>query len=372
MDLKRLFEGAVKHSLEDYVANLCSGGDENCECDGDISLDPNDHAECCPARKYLEKEGYGDIKEETLVDQIFAALENIPEFNNLSMDRQGEISMHVEKMIKNVSEEKMFESSSDNIKKEYDILKKLSTKEVRDIAAKNYKIVDKTGWDKQGAISDILRNKYGNKAVAAFFGLKETSVTIKNSTMSDNYHIEKYLPGVFYVEDAEGGDETGPFKTREEAQKECDRRNKKGLKESDLSISINDISPTKTAIQDAKKIKKMMDAGKSYKDSFAEVTKFRTKTGEYEIKVVNALKSMGVNVKHSVEEENEKPAWLSNYSTKDIPKPKKLKLVSMNDGTWAIQTLIGIEKARFKSKDIAQKKLNDYNDGKIDITDLSK
>lgn len=296
MDLKRLFEGAVKHSLEDYVANLCSKRDENCECDGDISLDPNDHAECCPARKYLEKEGYGDIKEETLVDQIFAALENIPEFKNLSMDRQGEISMHVEKMIKNVSKEKM----------------------------------------------------------------------------SDNYHIEKYLPGVFYVEDAEGGDETGPFKTREEAQKECDRRNKKGLKESDLSISINDISPTKTAIQDAKKIKKMMDAGKSYKDSFAEVTKFRTKTGEYEIKVVNALKSMGVNVKHSVEEENEKPAWLSNYSTKDIPKPKKLKLVSMNDGTWAIQTLIGIEKARFKSKDIAQKKLNDYNDGKIDITDLSK
>jgi len=35
-----------------------------------------------------------------LIDKIFAGLETIPEFKNLSMDKQGEISIAVEKMIK--------------------------------------------------------------------------------------------------------------------------------------------------------------------------------------------------------------------------------------------------------------------------------
>ncbi len=38
--------------------------------------------------------------EEKLVDKVFKALEGVKEFKNLSMDRQGEISVAVEKMIK--------------------------------------------------------------------------------------------------------------------------------------------------------------------------------------------------------------------------------------------------------------------------------
>lgn len=47
--------------------------------------------------------------------------------------------------------------------------------------------------------------------------------------------------------------------------------------DSDLSVDINDIKPNKSAIEYAKKIKKMMDKGALYKDAFQEVTKTRTK-----------------------------------------------------------------------------------------------
>lgn len=40
------------------------------------------------------------INEGKLTDAVYKALVKIPEFKNLSMDRQGEISMAVEKMIK--------------------------------------------------------------------------------------------------------------------------------------------------------------------------------------------------------------------------------------------------------------------------------
>lgn len=73
--------------------------------------------------------------------------------------------------------------------------------------------------------------------------------------------------------------------------------------ESDLSISINDIKPTKSAIEYAKKIKKMMDKGVSYKDAFQEATKIRTKRGALEIGIVNHLKSLGIDVKHCCEKE---------------------------------------------------------------------
>jgi len=53
---------------------------------------------------------------------------------------------------------------------------------------------------------------------------------LKEATMKDFYHVEKYSPDQFYVEDAEGGDETVPFKTRKEADEECEKRNKKRLK----------------------------------------------------------------------------------------------------------------------------------------------
>lgn len=54
--------------------------------------------------------------------------------------------------------------------------------------------------------------------------------------MSDYYHVERYGRFQFYVEDAQGGDETGPFETEDEAKKECDKRNKKRMKtESNIS-----------------------------------------------------------------------------------------------------------------------------------------
>jgi hypothetical protein len=40
------------------------------------------------------------LNEGKLTDAVYKALAKIPEFKNLSMDRQGEISMAVEKMIK--------------------------------------------------------------------------------------------------------------------------------------------------------------------------------------------------------------------------------------------------------------------------------
>lgn len=40
------------------------------------------------------------LTESKTVDDIYKALMKIPVFKNLSMDRQGEISMEVEKMIK--------------------------------------------------------------------------------------------------------------------------------------------------------------------------------------------------------------------------------------------------------------------------------
>ena len=39
------------------------------------------------------------LNEAKLVDRIYKALEKIPEFKNLSIDRQGEISVKVQKMI---------------------------------------------------------------------------------------------------------------------------------------------------------------------------------------------------------------------------------------------------------------------------------
>jgi len=53
---------------------------------------------------------------------------------------------------------------------------------------------------------------------------------IKDSRMKDvkvreNYHVEEYASDVFYVDDPEGSTAAGPFKTRGEAQRECDKKN---------------------------------------------------------------------------------------------------------------------------------------------------
>ena len=51
-------------------------------------------------RKSVNWVNEDQINEAKLVDQIYKQLANIKEFKNLSMDRQGEISVSVEKMIK--------------------------------------------------------------------------------------------------------------------------------------------------------------------------------------------------------------------------------------------------------------------------------
>lgn len=74
---------------------------------------------------------------------------------------------------------------------------------------------------------------YRQKIIAGMSEILQES--LNEAKVKDYYHVEKYSPNQFYVEDAEGGDETGPFKTREEAEKECEKRNKKRLQKESLN-----------------------------------------------------------------------------------------------------------------------------------------
>lgn len=49
----------------------------------------------------------------------------------------------------------------------------------------------------------------------------------ENAKVSDRYHVEEY-GGQFWVEDAEGGSEDGPYRDKSRAQEVCDKRNKAG------------------------------------------------------------------------------------------------------------------------------------------------
>jgi hypothetical protein len=66
---------------------------------------------------------------------------------------------------------------SSAVYKEYLGLKKLSLKELRAMIKLRRKVVDVSGYDKQGAISYLLRSRYGNKDVAAAMGLDEMTTT---------------------------------------------------------------------------------------------------------------------------------------------------------------------------------------------------
>jgi len=55
-------------------------------------------------------------------------------------------------------------------------LKKKPLKELRDIVKTKQKIIDLSGVDKHSAISRILRSQYGDKKVAAVFGLSEAEL----------------------------------------------------------------------------------------------------------------------------------------------------------------------------------------------------
>lgn len=78
-------------------------------------------------------------------------------------------------------------------------------------------------------------NKIRDKRIASkeydkSTGSRKDIEPIKEAKVKDYYHVERYGRFQFYVEDAEGGDETGPFETEDEAKKECDKRNKKWAK----------------------------------------------------------------------------------------------------------------------------------------------
>lgn len=76
---------------------------------------------------------------------------------------------------KNVAE--AVDKSSD-VYKQYLELKKKSVKELRDMIKRIHKVVDVNGYDKQGAISTILRDRHGNKKVAAAMGLDEATFKV--------------------------------------------------------------------------------------------------------------------------------------------------------------------------------------------------
>ena len=78
-----------------------------------------------------------------------------------------------------VKEEAVAEAvdKSSGIYKEYLGLKKSSLKELRAMIKLRRKVVDVSGYDKQGAISYLLRSRYGNKDVAAALGLDEMTTT---------------------------------------------------------------------------------------------------------------------------------------------------------------------------------------------------
>jgi hypothetical protein len=116
----------------------------------------------------------------------------------------------------------------EDIKKEYDSLKKHDIKTLRGFIKGQHKIVDTSEFKtKDHAISHYLRNKHGNKKVADAFGLKEESSAEKedsipnilnswhndpksfNSEIADMKDVEHILPA---YEDKELGiidDETG-------------------------------------------------------------------------------------------------------------------------------------------------------------------
>ena len=62
---------------------------------------------------------------------------------------------------------------SSPIYKEYEELKKLPIKSLRNKLSQTHKIVDLKGYDKEGAISQVLRDKHGDKKVDAAFGFSE-------------------------------------------------------------------------------------------------------------------------------------------------------------------------------------------------------
>lgn len=83
---------------------------------------------------------------------------------------------------------------SSPIYKEYEELKKLPIKSLRNKLSQTHKIVDLKGYDKEGAISQILRDKHGDKKVDAAFGFSESTELTEGSTRD---YVDNLLPNIF-------------------------------------------------------------------------------------------------------------------------------------------------------------------------------
>lgn len=62
---------------------------------------------------------------------------------------------------------------SSPIYKEYEALKKKPVADLRNIIGRSHRVADLKGYDKSGAIRQILDDRYGEKKVDAFFGFSE-------------------------------------------------------------------------------------------------------------------------------------------------------------------------------------------------------
>ena len=83
------------------------------------------------------------------------------------------------------------------VKDEYKMLKKQSIDQLRKTIGRSHKVVDLKGFNKGDAISQILRDKYGDKAVDKAFGFEEAYTTSSNPKTTDTSTNVKAYRKVF-------------------------------------------------------------------------------------------------------------------------------------------------------------------------------
>jgi len=142
------------------------------------------------------------------------------------------------------------------IYKEYLQLKKLSIKSLRDILGRNYKVVDLKGYDKEGAISQILRDKYGNKKVDKVFN--------ESTDIHEGYNMyaeDSLKEAAYYID-------TSPWSYANAGKKPRG----KGMWAFDYKVSVD--SGGMIGLQQDTFFSKAMS---TYKDAVKQLTKFLKK-----------------------------------------------------------------------------------------------
>lgn len=88
-------------------------------------------------------------------------------------DKLRELQDKKRKMSEEVKLDESKLDKSSPIYKEYEALKKKPVADLRNIIGRSHRVADLKGYDKSGAIRQILDDKYGEKKVDAFFGFSE-------------------------------------------------------------------------------------------------------------------------------------------------------------------------------------------------------